>query len=66
MNESRNEYDEYRVIMNAVIMKPVSFEFIVDMKRKTEGDMNDNETYEIMIELFWMMLFVGLFHFEET
>ena len=34
MNESRNEYDEYKVIMNAVVMKHVLFEFMMDMKRK--------------------------------
>ena len=34
MNEERNEYDEYKVIMNAVVMKHVLFEFMMDMKRK--------------------------------
>ena len=35
--------------MNAVVMKHVSFEFMMDMKRKIEGDIEDNETYELMI-----------------
>ncbi len=34
MNESRNECDEYKVIMNAVVMKHVLFEFMIDMKRE--------------------------------
>ena len=50
MNESRNDYDEYKVIMNADVMKHVLFEFMMGMKRKIEGDIQDNETYELMIE----------------
>ena len=50
MNSERNEYDEYKVIMNAVVMKHVSFELMMNMKRKIEGDLKDNETYELMIE----------------
>ena len=34
INESRNEYDEYKVKLIAVIMKHVLFEFMMDMKRK--------------------------------
>ena len=47
-------------------MKHVSFELMMDMKRKIEGDIQDNETYELMIEWFWMMLFVGVSYFEGT
>ncbi len=50
MNSERNEYDEYKVIMNAVVTKHVLFESMMDMKRKIEGDIQDNETYELMIE----------------
>ncbi len=64
MNESRNEYDEYKVIMNAVVMKHVLFELMMDMKRKISGDIQDNEIYVLMIEWFWLMLFVGVSHFE--
>ena len=38
--------------MIAVVMKHVSFELMMHMKRKISGDMKDNETYELMIELF--------------
>ena len=34
INESRNEYDEYKEWLIAVIMKHVLFEFMMDMKRK--------------------------------
>ena len=36
------------------------------MKRKIEGDSKYNKTYELMIEWFWMMLFVGVSYFEGT
>jgi hypothetical protein len=32
--------------------------------RERLRDMKDNETYELMIELFWMMFFVGVSYFE--
>ena len=51
--------------MNSVIMKHVLFEFMIDIKRKIEWDNQDNETYELMIELFWIMLFVEMSYFEE-
>ena len=35
-------------------------------EEKDEWDIQDNETYELMIELFWMMLFVGVSYFEGT
>ena len=33
-------------------------------EEKDEWDIQDNETYELMIEWFWMMLFVGASYFE--
>ena len=50
--------------MNAVVMKHVSFELMMDMKRMIEGDSKYNETYELMIDWFWMMLFVVVSYFE--
>ena len=34
MNEARNEYDKYKEKLIAVVMKHVSFVFMMDMKRK--------------------------------
>ena len=34
INESRNEYDEYKELLIAVVVKHVLFEFMMDMKRK--------------------------------
>ena len=34
-------------------------------EEKDEWDIQDDETYELMIECFWLMLFVGMLHFEE-
>ena len=34
-------------------------------EEKVEWDMTYNETYELMIELFWIMLFVEMSYFEE-
>ncbi len=56
MNEWRNVYDEHKEIMNAVVMKHVSFELMMDMKRKISGDIQDNETYENTLLLFWLIL----------
>ena len=49
INESRSEYDDYKEILIAVVIKHVLFEFMMDMKRKVEWDIQDNETYEFMI-----------------
>ena len=34
MNEERNEYDKYKLIMIAVVMEDVLFEFRKDLMRK--------------------------------
>ena len=64
MNEWRNEYDEYNVIMIAVVMNDVSFELMMDMKRELSEILKIMKSYWLLIEWFWMMVFVGVSHFE--
>ena len=45
MDERRNEYDEYKVIMIAVVMNDVSFELMMDMKRELSEIFNIMKTY---------------------
>ena len=66
MNEWRNEYDEYKVIYTPVVMKHVSFELMMDMKRELSEIFNIMKLYWLLIEWFWMMMFVGVSHFEGT
>ena len=34
INEERNEYDEYKELLIAIVIKPVLFKLMLDMKRK--------------------------------
>ena len=47
-------------------MNDVSFELMIDMKRELSDIFKIMKTYELMIEWFWMMMFVGVSYFEGT
>ena len=47
-------------------MKHVLFEFMMDMKRKMSEIFKIMKSYELMIEWFWLMMFVVVSHFEGT
>ena len=64
MNEWRNEYDDYKEMQTSVVMNDVSFELMIDMKRELSEIFKIMKTYELLIEWFWLMAFVGVSHFE--
>ena len=47
-------------------MNDVSFELMMDMKRELSEIFNIMKTYWLLIEWFWLMVFVGVSHFEGT